>query len=151
MPKMKSRRRAEGYVYVISAENSFVKIGSGSNPFERYSSVRGLSPVPVVLSYICKCADPVGVEDTVHQALATRRKHGEWFDLTADVAIAALRAELEARGGVISSAPHRSANIGAPPIHRAAISETASIGAPSTIAAPGVLIAHPAASLSPNS
>ncbi len=121
MVAMKSRRIPAGFVYVISATNGYSKIGAAINPFERFSTIQGCSPLPITLGYICKCTNPVGIEIAAHEALDRYRKHGEWFEVSTSTAIEALRTALRAAGSPPVSAPFRTTiNI----INQPAINET---------------------------
>lgn len=104
---MRSKRSERGFVYVISAPNGYVKIGSGSNPFERFSMIQTSSPLILSLAYVCECMRPVDVEEAVHRLLDIHRRHREWFEVAADRAIDAVRAILTARGHPPMRAPDR--------------------------------------------
>ena len=74
-------------VYVISAENGLYKIGVADNLKRRLATLRGASPVALTVTTVFRVNDPYGLERELHERYAGRRKHGEWFALTApDVA-----------------------------------------------------------------
>lgn len=124
---MKTARTEKGFVYVISATNGYVKIGKASNPYERFGTIQTSSPLILTLCYVCECRNPVDIEIAAHQTIAEHRRHREWFEVSPNVAVAAVRAALIAAGFETSPVPHRAEirTIGAPPVHRADILETA--------------------------
>lgn len=123
--KMRSRRTATGFVYIVSAPNGYVKIGKAENPYGRFGDHQSSSPLLLTLCYVCECSNPVDVEEAVHESLAPHRKHREWFEISTETAINTVRAVLLSAGEQAVAAPHRVEKTNyARPILRANISET---------------------------
>jgi hypothetical protein len=136
MKVMRTARTAKGFVYVVSATNGYLKVGKASNPFERFSMIQCSSPLILTLAYVCECPNPVDIEVDAHQRLDQYRRHREWFDVSTETAVAAVRAALQSAGIQTEPSPHRAAGIGSPALLRAAISEKAILPADSTRQAP---------------
>lgn len=130
MNVMRSKRVAHGHVYVISASNGYLKIGStGGNPFERFGIAKTYSMFPLRLAYVCQCSDPVGIEDTAHKLVVEHHRHGEWFELPVERAIEVIRSILGERGATFRPADRREltqpgSRMGRKPVHYADVSET---------------------------
>jgi hypothetical protein len=123
---MRSERTPAGFVYVFAASNGYVKVGKASLPYERFSMACGASPLPLTLEYICECADPVDIEVAAHHALAAHHRHHEWFEVSTERAIEAIRSALREAGAVPMDAPHRAKKPnGARIVHRPTINEMA--------------------------
>jgi hypothetical protein len=67
----------------------------------------------------------VDIEEAAHQALAEYRRHREWFEVTPEMAIAALRNALDAVGAILEPVPRRASRYGAPAQNHAKLSELA--------------------------
>ena len=75
----------QGYVYFIQAENGLVKIGRSDDVEKRFSALRTMSPIPVVLLHTVFSDNYVLAESYIHQELDRYRHHGEWFDLPENI------------------------------------------------------------------
>lgn len=72
-----------GQVYVIGSPGShFVKIGFSKTPQKRLSTLQIGSPVPLTL--LATFEGGRDLETSLHRHFASRRRHGEWFELGAD-------------------------------------------------------------------
>jgi len=94
--------KARGWVYVIVNDliESRVKIGyTGKDPIHRAENLRttGTTGTFVVL-YQAWVDGAYGVEQRVHEHLAFYRRDGEWFEISVDEAVTAIR---EVTGGAI--------------------------------------------------
>lgn len=88
-----SRSRPSGdYIYVIEGENNLVKVGISTNPNARLAALQTGSGFPLSLSYVASAPNALAVEQRAHEILAKNRVQGEWFDCTADIAVAAIHA-----------------------------------------------------------
>lgn len=97
-------------IYVIGAKDGPVKIGFTDKPFSRLATIRTASPVTVEM----QGAFDVGnlhreMERTVHLVLRNERAAGEWFEVTAAKALAAVYETANLVGLVLKPAqmPHR--------------------------------------------
>lgn len=70
-------------VYVISCNNSFVKIGHTTNFLQRYNTLQTANPYPLKVEYVLYVGHGYGkkVEQAFHQDLFKYRKIREWFDI----------------------------------------------------------------------
>ncbi|MFJ9690356.1 GIY-YIG nuclease family protein [Streptomyces bacillaris] len=72
-----------GQVYVIGSPGShFVKIGFSKTPQKRLSTLQIGSPVPLTL--LATFEGGRDLETSLHRHFASRRRHGEWFELGAN-------------------------------------------------------------------
>ena len=85
-------------VYVIQGDHGLVKIGISTNVQARLTTLQTSSPFPLRLVFSTVCADALMAEQEAHAALAPYRISGEWFDVPAHMAIAAVQ---QAAGPVI--------------------------------------------------
>lgn len=68
-----------GYVYAIrNDESQAVKVGFSASPFKRLCQLQTGSPAP--LRILCAIPAFGSYEATMHNILASYRRHGEWFD-----------------------------------------------------------------------
>ena len=93
--KRSSGRRSEpiegSFVYVIKAPNDRVKIGVTKNPSARLKALQTGSHAPLRFAFIgCTPGEGYDIEQAAHNVLATYRLAGEWFDVPAEMAIAAV-------------------------------------------------------------
>lgn len=82
------KSQSDGYVYLIKhgARREY-KIGHTNNVLRREGEISVELPEKVEPVHVIKTDDPTGIEAYWHKRFATKRKNGEWFDLTpADVA-----------------------------------------------------------------
>jgi hypothetical protein len=78
-------------VYVIACEGR-VKIGRSANPEMRRRGLQSSTPALLTLVHVTDERDDSSyVETTAHHLLAAKRLAGEWFDVTQEEAIAAVR------------------------------------------------------------
>ncbi len=87
------RLPAPAYVYVIGAADGPQKIGSAVNPASRRMMLQVGNPAILAVAY----AHPVSralvfkVEHRAHGLLADKRVRGDWFDVSPEEAVAAIR------------------------------------------------------------
>ena len=77
------------HTYVLLGRDGLCKIGRSNNPEARCKTINALG-LPCELVY--KVADDraLAVERRAHTLMKARRVIGEWFDVTPDVALAAI-------------------------------------------------------------
>ena len=95
-----------GYIYIIGFdEPGVVKIGSAQSPMIRLSELQCGNPFELRLRYVVSIYEgsPVLVEFATHRLAKTHNIRGEWFDLSAEDALAV----------VIKSARNAKAKFGA--------------------------------------
>lgn len=102
------------YVYVIGGLGTPVKIGISQNTKQRLKNIK--KPLASKLSVIHEIEyardDAAVVEAATHLALSSRRVHGEWFDVSPDVARNAIVSSakeygIEPASSLVSSDPDR--------------------------------------------
>lgn len=77
-----SRRKREGYIYFLKADNGLTKIGKAINLDKRLDHFTAKLPYQLVLAHSIKSNDYTGLELELHKKFEHLRKRGEWFDLT---------------------------------------------------------------------
>jgi Meiotically up-regulated gene 113 len=79
-------------VYVITGAHNMCKIGISTDPELRLAALQTGSHVPLKLHYVLvlKTIDPRAVEVEAHRILDKHRCAGEWFDVTPEIAEAAV-------------------------------------------------------------
>jgi len=89
---MRIESMATSFIYVISKSLEMHKIGIGKNPAERLKQLQTGSSDSLHLIHFCKCKPSMveAIEDLAHQSLAEHCQGGEWFNVTAEVAIGAV-------------------------------------------------------------
>lgn len=91
------------YVYVIAPTlplTGYVKIGVSSKPDNRRRALQAASGTPLTVMFAMQCDDQSclaapsahRVERIAHSLLSAKRRHGEWFDVSADEAVDAVMA-----------------------------------------------------------
>jgi hypothetical protein len=79
------------FVYVIEDGNGRVKIGTSKDPVRRLAQLRSTSVAPLSFAYIgVTPSEGYDIESATHRALAGHRVGGEWFNVRADEAVAAI-------------------------------------------------------------
>ena len=88
-------RRASAFVYVIrKAISGHVKIGIAADPTERLRTLQTGSSEPLEIVYACavQSNNGVSVELATHDILQKYRLTGEWFEVSPEIAVAAIAA-----------------------------------------------------------
>jgi hypothetical protein len=88
------KRQLQGtFIYVIRGDHGLIKIGISTNPSARLAQLQTASPSALSFAYIAalRC-DGRAVEAEAHRTLAAHRRNGEWFDVSPDMAVAAIAA-----------------------------------------------------------
>ena len=88
------------YVYVISSDTGFQKIGWSVNLVSRLRGLNHAHPTPLSLFFYVPHEDAPAIERRAHRAIAADRAQGEWFRVTPDRARAAVLAAVAARAHV---------------------------------------------------
>lgn len=99
----------EDGVYIMKA-GPYVKIGRAKNVKRRAAAIQTGCPVPLRIMFYGRFYSASLVERAVHAALVRHIMHGEWFRVSAKVAIAALMREVskfESAAEAGESAPRR--------------------------------------------
>ncbi|MBP8275202.1 MAG: GIY-YIG nuclease family protein [Acidobacteria bacterium] len=103
-----------GCVYVLSNPSmpGLLKIGmSEHDAFKRaeeLSAVTGV-PEPYVVEAYFACSDPFAAEASVHRSLAARRKpNREFFEVSLDVALSAIREHVDTPADYLRNPAHHS-------------------------------------------
>ena len=82
-----------GYVYVLLANDSTVKIGVTINPYKRISQIETASGKEIVDWFISQpCLNYIDIENNLHNHFAKARLKGEWFDIKYNDAVKKLNA-----------------------------------------------------------
>ena len=75
----------QGWIYFIEAANGYVKIGRSDDPSKRFIDITNMSPVPLWLRHTIFSDNYVLAEARAHRLFSEYRKHGEWFELPANI------------------------------------------------------------------
>jgi hypothetical protein len=79
------------FLYAIRGDHNMVKIGVSTNPNARLASLRTASAFPIDFSYIAVTPGTgFDIEAGAHEMLKSHRCNGEWFDVTPEMAVAAI-------------------------------------------------------------
>ena len=74
--------RRDGYVYVAQSSHGPHKIGWARNVEDRMRRAREIVPFVLTPIVAIACDDAIRLEVRMHRCFASRRREGEWFDLT---------------------------------------------------------------------
>jgi hypothetical protein len=75
-------KRSSGYVYLVKSGKLY-KIGCSENHWRRKSELHNQTSQGIKeIHTIVAIDDPQGIERYWHERFATKRQHGEWFDLS---------------------------------------------------------------------
>ena len=75
----------QGWVYFIEAQNGYVKIGRSDDPSKRFIDISNMSPIPLWLRHTVFSDNYIMAEARVHKMFDKYRRHGEWFELPAEI------------------------------------------------------------------
>ncbi|WWT39894.1 hypothetical protein [Microcystis phage Mwe-JY08] len=80
-------------VYVITMPTGHVKIGISGSPLKRLRTLQTGCPLPLRIVFLMGVPDrlAIKIERAAHKALADYRLNGEWFKVTTEKAISAVR------------------------------------------------------------
>lgn len=79
------------YVYLVGAPNGLVKIGIAKDLETRMRALQLGSPVPVTLLLAKIIKNGKDLETDLHSQFAAYRAHGEWFELSDEQILQAMR------------------------------------------------------------
>lgn len=83
-------RRAQ-FVYIVgSRREGPLKIGRASAPKSRLSTLQTGNPEPLTVFWCYPCPCGALIEPLIHRILRKHRRQGEWFNVSVEVAMAAL-------------------------------------------------------------
>lgn len=82
------------FVYILQAEGTTrVKIGRAKSVQKRKATLHTGSPFPLQVLASIETSDAVTLELALHKRYRVYRRHGEWFDIPADILRAFLRSD----------------------------------------------------------
>jgi hypothetical protein len=85
------RRDRGTFLYVLQGQHGLSKIGVSKNPNARLRQLRTASAFPINFAFVAATPGTgFDIERKAHAALAAHRRHGEWFDVSANTAVAAV-------------------------------------------------------------
>jgi hypothetical protein len=92
------RFTTEAFVYVIKSESGQIKVGRSNDPKIRRQNLQTGSPFPLAIFHIEPCSPALAqkAEECARQMLSPHNVRAEWFDCTAEQAIAMVRYAVEA-------------------------------------------------------
>jgi hypothetical protein len=97
---------AVDYVYVIAGTHGLVKVGISTDPVARLATLQTGSPDRLRIAFTAPgYGNAFTIEQEAHVILAQHRVAGEWFNVTPDLAIAAIFGAADRTGCSISEAP----------------------------------------------
>ena len=77
-------RKIKGFVYLLQADNGFIKIGRTINVKNRMRMLSVQLPYKTKILGVIETDDCVGLEEKLHLEYKDKRVNGEWFRLTKD-------------------------------------------------------------------
>jgi hypothetical protein len=78
----KASRIYPGYVYLVgNKDKKIYKIGKSRQPKERYKAIATKLPFPAEIVHVVGSDDTEKAEKILHTYFASKRTHGEWFEL----------------------------------------------------------------------
>lgn len=80
----KKRKSSKGFIYLLKADNGFIKIGKAKALDSRIEQLGIQVPMKTELIYSFKTDDMGGDEKILHDQFAHKRDHGEWFRLDSE-------------------------------------------------------------------
>ena len=91
-PRVTAGGQMEGsFVYVLRGDHNMTKIGVSTNPNARLASLRTASAFPIDFAFVgVTPGTGYDIEKRAHDMLANHRCNGEWFDVTPEMAVAAV-------------------------------------------------------------
>lgn len=96
---------AADYVYVVTSSNGHVKIGISTDPEARLRTLQTGTSDQLQLTFTAPgYGNALTVEQEAHRILAAHRVSGEWFNVTPDLAVAAIFGAADRTGCSISNA-----------------------------------------------
>jgi len=100
-----------GFVYAIRGDHNLVKIGVSQNPNARLAAMRTASAFPLELCFVGACqTSGIEIEQEAHRLLEAHRTNGEWFDVSTEMATAAIFGAAAKLGQKIISCPPNMVN-----------------------------------------
>lgn len=92
------------FVYVVTGDHGWIKVGVTSNPNARLAQLRTGSPVPIQYAFLgVTDGDAYAIESGAHATLDRYRASGEWFSCQPQMAVAAVSAAAYSAGANIAS------------------------------------------------
>ena len=87
-------------VYVIAGDHGLTKIGISDNPESRLRTLQTGSAHHLHIAHIVDvpAASAFDIEQEAHHLLANRRKSGEWFSVSPNLAVAAVHGAIDRLG-----------------------------------------------------
>lgn len=80
-PQTSVASKIAGYVYILNA-GPYYKIGASQDVTRRIKQLSTVPPFDLELIHTIQTDDMYGLEETLHEQFAGKRKNGEWFELT---------------------------------------------------------------------
>jgi hypothetical protein len=92
------------FVYVLRGDHNMTKIGVSTNPNARLAQLRTASAFPIDFAFVgVTPGTGFDIERAAHALLANHRCNGEWFDVTPEIAVAAVHAAAHRLGQPIQT------------------------------------------------
>src|ERR1700730_4577117 len=105
LKKLSSTPKPGSYIYVVNGDHG-IKIGVTKNPDGRLAQLRTGSAAKIDYAYIAPTSgDPYAIERQAHAMLDRYRLNGEWFDVSPELAIAAVTGSAAKLGQSLIASP----------------------------------------------